>query len=197
MVAPFKWLWAFIEDHWWVALLLIAAGIVAAVLLLHVGPDTGPKRTEIVQRGGHTFLQEHRGGRDSPGWVVPAVIASILVGFIGLLALVSKYGPSNLGQGESRKAKIDKLSASLTEALSVIETIRAEVADGQRLVSRLEQEAEVKAQLAKLASSEAQAVLAQMRETVRAETNRGTRYQFMMSAAFFLLGVVVTFAFFR
>lgn len=169
-------------SHLWVPLAMIAGGI--TLFLVGVGSqrDTGKPVPKVVTTG----------GTELPGWGVVVLLVGILLVVLSLLLLDEVWRRSRFAKPETRRSKIDRLSASLKDALTVIDDIRREVDDGNRLVTQLEEETKTKRQLAQLSSADAEAVLLQLRETVRAETSRGVWVQFGINALFFLLGVGVT-----
>lgn len=182
-----KWL----DERRWIALVAALFGTEAIVLALIYGdkPGTEPRREEIVVEDGRQFIRE-TGGDEYYGWVWPVVVPGVVVAALGL-AIVSGRKPLP-GSAEQRRQKVGQLSSSLKDALHIIEHIKSEIEEGERLVGRLERDAETKRLLAGLQSEQARAVLEEMRNTVRGETNRGTWFQFLMGLGFFGAGVVVT-----
>jgi ABC-type multidrug transport system fused ATPase/permease subunit len=181
---------AFAGLHPWVPASVAVLALVGVVGSLKVGTDT-PKRTELVNINGHEILQT-TGGSSTPGWAFGLTFASVVVAAFAIVLLIEGMNRRSLRSGDRRRARIERLSASLTDALTTIESIKSEVADGERVLARLESEVETATQLAQLSSEEAKAVLAQMKETVRAATSRSTWVQVVINVVLFLAGVVIT-----
>ena len=92
----------------------------------------------------------------------------------------------------TRADQISRLTAALAEALEVINVINRDVAERQASLARLEQNTEVARGLAGLSEKEAAAVRAELADTVRKDSGRSLRWQFLMNAFFFFAGVGVT-----
>lgn len=183
-----KWL----DRRRWVALVgaLVAMAALVGAFVYGDKPGGEPRRDEIVIEDGRQFIKET--GDPSYAWQTPVILASAVVLAFGVVIGTSRRPLPD--SPDERREKIDKLSESLQDALHIIEHIRSEVEEGERLVSRLEADAETKRLLAGLQSDQARAVLDEMRATVRGETNRGTWFQFLMGLVFFVAGVVTTLA---
>ena len=181
---------AWAAQHPWLMVCLAIVGAAGAALSFNVGTET-PERTELVERNGHQFL-EKTGGGNTPGWATGAAFLSILVVAFALAYLLEGSKRRSLRVADRRRERIAKLSTSLTEALGIIEAIKNEVADGEKVLADLESELEVTEQLAQLSTVEANAVLSRLKETVRVETSRGTRLQFVFGLIFFLAGIAAT-----
>lgn len=160
--------------------MLIAAGVALLVVALRTGKRAEPR--EAIASGQTVF----------PLWGFVGLLVSIFAIVAGVLLLNDWWEKKRWSDPERRRLRIDRLSESLREALSAVERIKVEVDDGNALLRRLENEADVKRQLAQLSSEEAAAVLAQMRETVRLETSRGERMTLLSGLFFFVAGVIVT-----
>lgn len=171
----------------WVSVLILVAGIgggVAAALLgSHNEHFSPPKLLNGNFVSSDTVIRP---------WAVLVLVICVVVIVVALFALVARSDRRRFQDIPTRRARIEKLTASLEDALFTIEQIKAEVDDGTQLLARLERDAEVKGRLAELKTEEAEAVLAQLQETVRLETNRGTRLQLGIGALFFALGCVFT-----
>ncbi len=179
-------------EHWWylVGPILLVGGIIGAIAAFNIGPDR-PGHKELIDLGGEQVIQTVGGGRQTPGWAYPVGALAILVAVIGLFILAQRANRRAV-TGEKGRLNIEKMSASLTEALNIIDGINRQVTEGQQTLDRLERETDVRRQLARLSSDEAKAVTLEMQDIVRAETSRGTRYQFLINFGFFVAGVVIT-----
>ncbi len=168
-------------------LIMIAAVGVAAVVLAGVyGSHSYALPAPIVENGNTTTT-----GSVSAWWQIPALAAGVLLVVGAGAALIARdqrfRGP------QDRAARISRLTAALSEAMATIAQVQREVDEGQRVLAELERDTEVKRQLAQLTTEEAAAVLSKLQDTVRIETTRGTRWSLVIAAAFFGLGIAVSY----
>lgn len=168
-----------LSRHWWagVALLIVGVGL---VVLAFVTSDSDTAQQDAVASDGSKIT----------GWAVLLIASGVVIAVGGLYALAEYTDRRKLSPGR-RRAQLERLTKSLHEALRTIELIKDEVAAGEELLAKLEEQAEVRGELAKMRSEEAQAVLAELRGTVRLESNRNTWVSLVMSAAFLALGLVL------
>jgi hypothetical protein len=156
--------------------LLLGAGLLLSAVIAGGTPD---------QAGGTS-------GKIYSGWALASIFVGALLAVCGVLLLVEWREAAKFRDPSRRALRLDRLTASLRQALSDIDRIRQEVDRGSALLKRLEEEAEVKAQLAQLRSEEAKAVLAQLTETLRREGTRITWYGVLTALVFFGLGALLT-----
>jgi hypothetical protein len=141
----------------------------------------------------------------------------LVVGIAGLLAAVQSSVNENVGmaaalvaicvmgvgiaivaaaQEERRRGtradQIARLTASLAEALQVIDAIQREVADGQATLARLERDTELARAMATLSDEQAMAVRAQLDESIRKDSRRSFRASLSINIVCLLVGVGAT-----
>ena len=126
----------------WIALAILATGALGAAL-------TGVFTTSPDRR--------HPGVTNIPGWALGLIAVFALVAVVGLLALSEWDRRRRFTRGD-RQERVKRLTNSLNEALTAIQAIQAEIAEGQRILERLENETRAQKELAKLTKNEAAAV---------------------------------------
>lgn len=136
--------------------------------------------------------------RDEPSGVVslPTFILTligVLLGFAGIVGVSEWVEMRNVRLGKpSRQLQIKELTGALEKAMRVVGTIKAEVEEGDRLLTELERRSDIAQQLARLDDPQVVAVTEHIRGELRAEGRRSLRRDLALGSAFFLLGVLVT-----
>lgn len=168
--------------HWWAGGLAIFLGVATMMSAFILGSHDRPLLVPKVINGNTTTTQSF-----DTWWLLPAVLLGALLLGIGVAALVTWDSRRRFRDSTSRTLKIERPSAALAEALVVIQQVKVEVETGKRVMAELERDTDVKRRLANLSSQEASAVLAQLQETVRVETNRGTLLSILIATVFLCL----------
>lgn len=118
-------------------------------------------------------------------------LASIPLIVIGALAL-NQWQETHRFKSGNRRQQIERMAASLKDALVAIETIRGEILVGERTLSELEQRAEYQKEMSKLTATEAQAVRQVLRAELDAERRSSIMRDLGIGMLFFVLGVVTS-----
>jgi len=95
-------------------------------------------------------------------------------------------------RGETTSERIEKFSRSLTEATNLIGSIERELKERHQLVEKLRQDCVRYDQLAKLKSTEVDAVVQSLRGELRQEGKKTFWQSAGLNFLFFLAGIVVT-----
>jgi arginine/ornithine N-succinyltransferase beta subunit len=95
-------------------------------------------------------------------------------------------------RGETTSERIEKLSHALTDATNLIGSIERELKERHQLVEKLRQDCVRYDQLAKLKSTEVDAVVQSLRGELRQEGKKAFWQSAGLNFLFFLAGIVVT-----
>jgi hypothetical protein len=95
-------------------------------------------------------------------------------------------------RGETTPERIEKLSKALTDATSLIGSIERELTERSRLVEKLREDCNRYDELAKLKSSEVEAVVQSLRGEIQQEGKRSFWQSVGLNFLFFVAGILVT-----
>ena len=95
-------------------------------------------------------------------------------------------------RGETTPERIEKLSKALTDATGLIGNIERELTERSRLVEKLREDCDRYDELAKLKSSEVEAVVQSLRGEIRQEGKRSFWQSVGLNFLFFVAGILVT-----
>jgi hypothetical protein len=101
-------------------------------------------------------------------WQIALLALAIIMMFIGLI-FFSVWADYRNRKSNQRVAQVKKLSNALDEAMKTISSVRIEVEEGQRVLSRLQSEIATNKDLARLSSEQSKAVEALVRTELRRE----------------------------
>jgi t-SNARE complex subunit (syntaxin) len=117
------------------------------------------------------------------------IAAATLISIV--FTLFTKFLKPKKG-GETIKQRIGRLSASLKEAVELINRIESEIKARQVLVSKLEKDIETSKKIAALKQAEVEAVAQVFRGELQTESRRSLWRDIAVNVVFFLFGVVFT-----
>lgn len=125
-------------------------------------------------------------------------LGTVILGLIGAgISLLSSLGIGLLTDQPSTQdppleERIDALATSLTDASQTITEIEGEIEARQELVLELREDAETYERLASLHRDEVEAVAQALEGELEEESGESFWKNFLMSFAFFILGVVMS-----
>ncbi len=125
------------------------------------------------------------------GWAIAVLIMSILVLILGI-AILGEWIDRSKWRREDRAQRIESLTTSLKDALSLIDTIREEIEEGEEALRKIQTRAAYAKEIAKLTEEEAAAVRSVLRDEFRIQGRSSLNRNIVLSGLFFCLGVVVT-----
>jgi len=114
------------------------------------------------------------------------IIANILTEVLRLRKLIKK------GE-ETTVQRVNKLSKSLSQSARLIDEILTEIDARQKLVDKLQNDAETYDKITELKSSEVEAISQLLRGETRKEGRRSFLQNIIINFTFFCAGIVVTY----
>jgi len=130
--------------------------------------------------------------RLADNWVVAILVVSLVLAVTGLVFLTLSYQQRwEARNADRRSQRVKRLTQSLSEALEVIEGIRFEVEEGEKLLLRLKKDTEVNRELAELSQTEAVAVNTALVLALRRDRLRGTIPTVAINLGCGVVGVVI------
>lgn len=128
-------------------------------------------------------------------------VASALGVVIGIMAAVAGVLFGFLQERQKRRQaeetlekRVGRLTASLSDAVRLIDEVQGEIEARQKLVEKLEKDAETYEQIAQLRQAEVEAVAQVLRGELRKEGGRSLRQTLGINSLFFLSGAGVSVA---
>jgi hypothetical protein len=136
------------------ALALAVLGVAGATWAIGWGPT-------------HPGISAGQKTQITDGWVLGVLIVSLVLAIVPLLCV--GLSRSEMINTNRRSQRVARLSQSLSEALQVIEAIKWEVEEGEKVLQRLEKDTQTTKALAELSQTEADAVRSVVASAVRRE----------------------------
>lgn len=123
---------------------------------------------------------------------LPMVVAAggLAIGVEALKVLLERKVREH--RGETTPERIEKLSKALTDATGLIGNIQRELTERSRLVAKLREDCNRYDELAKLKSSEVEAVVQSLRGEIKQEGKRSFWQSVGLNFLFFIAGILVT-----
>jgi hypothetical protein len=135
----------------------------------------------------------HVGTMHSGAWQVSLLAAAIIAMFCGLLVF-SVWAEFRSASSNHRPAQVKKLSDALDEALKTISSVRIEVEEGQKVLSRLREEITTNKDLARLTFDQSKAVEELVRKELRRERLPSLWVQIIVGLLLIGVGILIAHA---
>jgi hypothetical protein len=133
----------------------------------------------------------HRHGGGMEPWAIAPLILAILVGVLGML-WIDSWSEQRRWRAGDRKGRITKLTTSLQDALSLIDSIRRDIEDRQETLRQLESRATYQREVSKLTEVEATAVRSLLQDELHRQERTSFIRSVLLGAFFFGLGVAAS-----
>jgi len=179
---------SFVRRRGWIG------GIVALVGVGLVFLDLGLTRATLRQIQPTVDNPSGRIGTMHFGaWQISLLAIAIIAMFCGLLVF-SVWADFRSARSNQRPAQVKKLSNALDEALKTISSVRIEVEEGQKVLSRLREEIDTNKDLARLTSDQSKAVEELVRKELRRERLPSLWVQIIVGLLLIGVGILIAHA---
>jgi len=177
---------SYLVRHWWLGLSMSIVGIGSAVADFNTSPSTVHHYAPTPDYPSGEVVSW-----DPHGWEIAVFAVGLVVGLLGIVGLFGSLS-NRFPSGDTRAARVERLTSALKEAMETIGAIQAEVEDGQRALKTLEGEIAANRDLAQLSETDASAVREFLRREFRRERLPAVWIQLMIGLVLFGLGVAVS-----
>jgi len=177
--------------HPWSALILAGAGGGVVALIALFGPRERSATRGATTTTTTTVPTASRGGGLVLAWALPVIIVGVML-VIAALFIYGECDKRRRWRTGDRGARIEALSRSLQDALTLIDTVRRDIDRGEGALKELERQSRYQQEIGKLSAEEAAAVRELVREEFRNEGKTSLRRDITIAAAFFAMGTVVS-----
>lgn len=125
------------------------------------------------------------------GMIINDLVIALCVGFfiLGIKLILSARSNSKTISLEKR---IELLTKSLNESVSVIDQIQLEIEERQELVKKLKRDADIYSEVYKLKKNEVDAVSQLLREEILRNNKKTQLEGFFQNLLFFIIGSIVS-----